>query len=186
MGYQHLSSSTQRYCMWRRRRYVSILRNGHVQADKECRTFQECPVFQPYITSATCSPDKGQLVETTSYKDMVPVSALPGCNPLWSSGSKPTCSGSVAQPDVTKLTGTDGSKLASKPQNLVLPTTPGWKAISCIGDSNNMLVNQIRYYDPNVTQTSCLDSCLRSGYSYASIGFSWGQSWVSELIVSMS
>lgn len=137
-------------------------------------------MFQPFITDAACSPDKGVMTEATQHVDMIPISRLPGCNPLWGSGPKPGCSSMPPDPDPSAFKGTDGPLVAAQSVVPPLPTIAGWKAISCIKDSDNMLLNKIRTYDNNVSQTSCLDSCLRSGYSYASIGFAWGQSWVCD------
>ena len=145
------------------------------------RTFQECPVFQQYINNAPCSPQKGVLAEPDGQTDLVPVPALPGCNPLWgATGPKPTCSTPPATLDTTKFNGVDGSLVTTTTQNLVLPTTPGWHDIGCIASGANMLLNATQYTDPSISQTTCLDSCLRSGYSYASIGKVWGQTWVSQ------
>ena len=137
-------------------------------------------MFQPYILDQACTPDKGVMTESTAHIDMVPLAKLPGCNPLWTSGPKPTCSTNPPNPDVSNWKGTDGPYVAAKPVAPVLPTIAGWKEIACIKDADNMLTNKIRYYDPNVTQTSCLDGCLRSGYTYASIGYAWGTSWVCD------
>ena len=147
-------------------------------------TFQECPVFQPLIADGACSPEKGVLTEGT-YTEMVPIKQLPGCNPLWSTGPKPGCTTPPPTPDVTRFQGTNGPLVAAVPAVTPLPTTPGWKEIACIGDSDNMLSNQIRYYDNNLTQSTCLDSCLRSGYSYASVGKAWGKSWTCSWIAAI-
>jgi hypothetical protein len=145
-------------------------------------TFQECPIFQPFINTGTCRPAKGVLTETAAHNDLVPIARLPGCNPLWTSGAKPGCSSTPPDPDVSAFRGTDGPKVASQSAIPALPTLPGWKEISCIKDSDNMLLNRIRSYDSSVSQSTCLDSCLRSGYTYASIGRAWGNSWVSPVV----
>lgn len=145
------------------------------------RTFQECPVFKRYIKDEPCSPQKGVMTEPTAHTDLVPLSALPGCNPLWgATGAKPTCSTPPAQPDPTKFKGTDGSLVTTSKQNLVLPTIAGWKDIGCIQSGAQMLLNGTKYTDASISQTTCLDSCLRSGYPYATIGKVWGQTWVSQ------
>lgn len=115
-----------------------------------------------------------------THVDLVPIPRLPGCNPLWSSGPKPGCATPPLDPDVTRFKGTDGSLIAAQPLVDPLPTVPGWKDIGCIRDSNDMLLNQIRYIDPNLTQTTCLDSCLRSGYQYASVGKAWSKDWTCD------
>lgn len=143
-------------------------------------TFQECPVFQPFIKDVACSPDKGVLTESFSHSDLVPIAQLAGCNPLWTTGPKPGCSTTPPNPDVSKFKGTDGPYIASQSAISVLPTTAGWTEINCIKDSDNMLLNQVRYYDNNITQPSCLDACLRSGKTYASVGYSWGKSWTCD------
>jgi hypothetical protein len=150
---------------------------------KEDITFQECPVFQPFLTTGSCQPERGVLTESFAHNDLVPISKLPGCNPIWTSGAKPGCSTNPADPDVTPFKGVDGPTVPDTAAVPALPTLPGWTQISCIKDSDNMLLNRIRTYDNSVSQSTCLDACFRSGYSYASIGKAWGTTWVSAIIV---
>ena len=140
-------------------------------------TFQSCPVFAPYVHDVACSPDKGRMDESTGNADLVPVPSLPGCNPLWTSGTKPTCSVQPSTPNVTRFLGTDGSLVPATSQQLVLPSAPGWQPLGCIQDTGNMLLNETRYSDANLTQATCFDSCLRSGYQYAAVGKMWGTTW---------
>lgn len=142
--------------------------------------FRECPVFQPFIKNSGCRPDKGGLMESFAHNNLVPIAKLPGCNPLWTLGPKPGCSSTPPDPNVSAFRGTDGSLVVTNSSIPALPTLPGWKQISCIKSSDTMLTKQIRNYDSSVSQTTCLDSCLRSGYSYASIGKAWGTTWVSS------
>ena len=142
-------------------------------------TFQECPVFQPFINDAACAPEKGVMSEGT-HIDLVPIPRLPGCNPLWASGPKPGCTTQPPVPDISRFVGTDGPRVALKSAVDPLPTVPGWKNIGCIRDADIMLSNKIRYYDANLTQTTCLDSCLRNGYQYATVGQAWGKDWVCD------
>lgn len=155
--------------------------NDPVCNTREDITFQQCPVFQPFIQGGSCRPERGVLTESFAHNDLVPVTRLPGCNPLWTSGPKPGCSSMPSDPDVSPHRATDGPKVASQAAVPDLPTLPGWKQISCIKDSDNMLLNKIRSYDNSVSQSTCLDACFRSGYSYASIGRAWGNSWVGLL-----
>jgi hypothetical protein len=182
MGMYHLSCLTSIVSKLMIRWDTEILRKALV--DPVCSTeedieFQECPVFQPFIKTTSCRPDKGVLVESFAHNDLTPIAKLPGCNPLWTSGAKPGCSSTPPDPDVSAYKGTDGPKVVTNSSIPALPTLPGWKVISCIKSSDNMLLNQIRSYDDDVSQSTCLDSCLRSGYTYASIGQVWGESWVS-------
>jgi len=168
---------TRLICSWD----TEILRRALV--DPVCSTsdditFQECPVFQPFIKTGSCRPEKGVLTESFAHNNLVPIAKLPGCNPLWTSGPKPGCSSSPPDPDATAFRGTDGPMVTKNSSIPALPILPGWKQVTCIKSSDNMLSNQVRSYDSSVSQTTCLDSCLRSGYSYASIGKAWGTTWV--------
>jgi hypothetical protein len=133
------------------------------------------------MTSGKCQPERGVLTESFAHNDLVPITRLPGCNPIWSTGSKPGCTSTLPDPDPSAFTGTDGPKVVVNSTIPSLPTLPGWKQISCIKDSDNMLLNKTRSYDNSVSQTTCLDACLRSGYTYASIGRAWGTTWVSPV-----
>jgi len=160
---------------------VEILRKALVDpvcSTREDITFQECPVFQPFINNGACRPQRGVLSESFAHNDLVPITRLPGCNPLWTSGPKPGCSPYPSDPDVAPYRATDGLKTAYNSTIPPLSTLPGWKEISCIKSADNMLSNLVRSYDNNVSQSTCLDSCLRSGFSYASIGRLWGNTWV--------
>jgi hypothetical protein len=162
---------------------VEILRRALVDpvcSTREDITFQECPVFQPFINNGACRPERGVLAESFAHSDLVPITRLPGCNPLWTTGPKPGCSPYPADPNVTPHRATDGLKNVYNSTIPPLSTLPGWKEISCIKSTDNMLSNLVRSYDNNVSQTTCLDSCMRSGYSYASIGRLWGNTWVSD------
>jgi hypothetical protein len=161
---------------------TEILRRALVDpvcGNEDDMDFRECPVFQPFIKEGGCRPDKGVLTESFAHNELVPIAKLPGCNPLWTSGAKPGCSSTPPDPNVGAFRGTDGSYVVTNSSIPALPTLPGWKQISCIKSSDNMLLNQTRSYDSSVSQTTCLDSCLRSGYTYASIGKAWGTTWVS-------
>ena len=161
---------------------TEILRRALVDpvcGNEDDMDFRECPVFQPFIKEGGCRPDKGILTESFAHNELVPIAKLPGCNPMWGFGAKPGCSSTPPDPNVSSFRGTDGSLVVTNSSIPALPTLPGWKQISCIKSSDNMLLNQTRSYDSSVSQTTCLDSCLRSGYSYASIGKAWGTTWVS-------
>ena len=130
--------------------------------------FQSCSTFAPSYNpqaAASCKPDRG-VVNQPGRTDNQPISALPGCNPLWESGAKPGCPNGSPSYDISGLTGTDGPYVTDTPMNFALPTTPGWKSIACI-QSDSSFVAVISYTDPAGTQDSCLASCSRGGYTYA-------------------
>lgn len=166
-------------CRWD----TEILRralNDPVCNTRDDITFQQCPVFQPFLRTGSCQPERGVLTETFAHNDLVPITRLPGCNPLWTSGAKPGCSPMPSDPDVSPHRAVDGPKVPAQPAVPALPTLPGWSELACVKTADNMLLNQRRSYDNSVSQTTCFDACLRSGYTYASIGRAWGSSWVSR------
>ncbi|WWC65393.1 uncharacterized protein I303_108011 [Kwoniella dejecticola CBS 10117] len=138
-------------------------------------TMDSCPVLNAYMDdakAAACKPERGELQESFGNVDNVPVSRLPGCNPLWgASGSKPGCNPAIAGLDVSKFTGSDGSYVASAADNkqFKLPTTPGWTNIACLKDITS-LTGGVSYTDSAMTVESCQQSCLAAGYNYAGTG----------------
>ncbi|WVQ85831.1 hypothetical protein IAT38_007999 [Cryptococcus sp. DSM 104549] len=143
-------------------------------------TMSDCKTLNAYFDDAAaqaCKPEKGTLVEPTGNADLVPIKALPGCNPLWSSGSKPTCSPAVAGLDVSAFKGTDGAYTADAAdrKNFVLPTTPGWKQVACLHDISS-LSGGVSYTDASLTIDSCQRNCLAAGYNYAGTG-QQGTAW---------
>jgi hypothetical protein len=121
--------------------------------------------------AAKCVPDKGILKESFGNADLVAIPRLPGCNPLWgANGTKPKCSPAIPALDVTALKRTDGSYIAAASQqaNVVLPTTPGWTFIACI--TGNSFTNGVSFVDNKLSQTTCQEACLKTGFSYAAVG----------------
>lgn len=150
-------------------------------------SIQSCNVLAPYYNSnPQCSPSKGQMNEPGSVNTpLVPVSSLPGCNPVWTTGPKPGCSTAQPSPDVTKWLGTNGPLVAtgSAVKKFSLPTTGGVQQIACIKDNGAAVVsNMYIYYDNAVSASSCSNTCLKAGYSYAATGFANGR-WVSVLFI---
>lgn len=95
----------------------------------------DCPtLFAQFDDAAasTCVPERGVLTETFGNTDLVPIDRLPGCNPLWSDGDKPTCDPPIAGLDVSAFTGTDGLYIADveDQKNFIWPTEPGWTNIA--------------------------------------------------------
>lgn len=135
---------------------------------KQCNTFMKG--FDEGI-SRSCKPDAGVLKESFGNDDLLPIPRLPGCNPLWASGPKPTCDPPIPPLDATPFLARDGSYIAveSQQRNTVLPTKPGWKEIACIS-SQSSFINATSYVDRNLSQTRCTASCLKSGYQYAAVG----------------
>jgi hypothetical protein len=135
----------------------------------------DCDVFKPYFQSqqamSDCRPDAGILVEPTGNDDLITLDALPGCNPVWSTGPRPTCSTPPPQLDMRGLTGTDGPLVASSSQRVksTTATTPGWQEVNCISDSRNIL-GGVSYTDNTLTPASCQASCSKGGYTYAGVG----------------
>lgn len=78
----------------------------------------DCEFFKPYVNLAAaqaCKPLLGVMQTpcmNNDNADYVPLNSLPGYNPLWTSGSKPTC-GTTQIPDVTPFKGTDGPLVVS-------------------------------------------------------------------------
>ncbi|ODO11105.1 hypothetical protein I350_01707 [Cryptococcus amylolentus CBS 6273] len=137
-------------------------------------TMSDCPTLYKYFdatAAAACTPEKGTLTEPTGNVDNVAIDALPGCNPLWSNGTKPTCSPAVAGLDVSAFTGTDGSLIAATEdqKKFVWPTTPGFKKIACLHDISSV-VGGTSYTDSYLTVESCTAHCLASGYQFAGTG----------------
>ncbi|WWD20503.1 hypothetical protein CI109_104979 [Kwoniella shandongensis] len=134
----------------------------------------DCPSLNQYSDDAkarACRPEKGVLVEPTGNGDLTPISALPGCNPLWGSGAKPGCNPAVAGLDVSKLTGADGPYIASADdrRDFVYPTTPGWHNIACMKEAS-AITGGVSYTDSAMTVESCTATCLASGYNFAATG----------------
>ncbi|WVQ72060.1 hypothetical protein IAR50_001604 [Cryptococcus sp. DSM 104548] len=140
----------------------------------ESITMSDCPTLYKHFdatAAAACTPEKGVLTEPTGNAANIAIDALPGCNPLWSSGTKPTCSPAVAGLDVSAFTGTDGSLIAATEDQkiFVFPTEPGFKNIACLHDISS-IVGGTSYTDATLTVESCTAHCLASGYQFAGTG----------------
>lgn len=140
--------------------------------------FVDCPNFSPFFTQPACSPDKGYLANPQGNSDWVPISTLPGCNPLWGAGgAKPTCNPAVPILDVTKLKGVDGSLTPdiSDQASYTLPSEDGWHYAACTSISQNFLVNQVSY-GAQMTIDECQTSCLKAGMQWAGMTPAWDNS----------
>ena len=164
---------------WDTKVLETALNNTQCAGSLSARSIQSCEALAPYYNpNPQCAPSKGQMNEPGSTNDdLVPVAALPGCNPLWGFGAKPACTDTPA-PDVSKWLGTDGSLVASGSQNKArkLPTTPGWAEIGCLKDTSTMLIGGYNFVDASVSVTSCTAACAKSGYNYAAVGIRNGRS----------
>jgi hypothetical protein len=145
---------------------------------------EKCPVFAPYYDFAgsrasVCKPERGVALEGPQIVDNVPIPQLPGCSPLWNGqGTKPACPSGDFTPDISGQMGDDGPYIANPTQNKVLPTTPGWKDIGCIREAPGLMLNDItEFYDDSISQTSCANTCLKNGFSYAAVGLTQGKWW---------
>ncbi|AFR96749.2 transmembrane receptor [Cryptococcus neoformans C23] len=134
----------------------------------------DCPTLYAQFDDAAasiCVPERGILTETFGNIDLVPIDRLPGCNPLWSNGDKPTCDPPIAGLDVSGFKGTDGPYIAAveDQKNFIWPTEPGWTNIACLHDVSS-LSGGTSYADQSMTVESCTSSCLKSGYNFAGTG----------------
>lgn len=138
--------------------------------------FDQCVSAAPYINSGaaqSCRPDKGQLAEPYPAVAWSPVSVLPGCNPIWREGSKPTCSPPVPRLDVSGFTGSNGPLAvgAADQKALKFPTTPGWSQVTCLQSvaSTPMFTTSSSFASSTMTVEQCTDSCARGGFNFAGI-----------------
>ncbi|KJE05540.1 transmembrane receptor [Cryptococcus gattii NT-10] len=134
----------------------------------------DCPTLYAHFDDAaasTCVPERGVLTETFGNTDLVPIDRLPGCNPLWSEGDKPTCDPPIPGLDASGFTGIDGPYVAAveDQKSFVWPTAPGWTNIACLHDVSS-LSGGTSYADQLITVESCTSSCLKSGYNFAATG----------------
>lgn len=138
----------------------------------------ECADLKPYVNMAAaqaCKPALGVMqtpCTTNDNADYVPLTSLPGCNPLWESGSKPTCS-STQIPDVTPFKGTDGPLTVpvAQQRGFKWPTALGWQKIGCLRDDDKFPAFNAHssFTDPNMTVEKCQTSCARGGYDIAGL-----------------
>lgn len=134
-------------------------------------TIQSCPTLAPYFNigaAQNCRPARGQLQEPYPQGDGNIVPKLPGCNLLWASGPKPTCSPPVPGLDVSNFLATAGPDVlpASQQLNTTMPSGPGWHKLGCF---NAALETTMTYTDPAMTPERCQDSCKKNGYTYAGL-----------------
>lgn len=145
---------------------------------------EQCPILAARMNvykAQTCKPDLGLMLESYGNDDGVPISALPGCNPIWSSGPKPGCSTPPSSPNVAKFTGSDGPYQvpAASQQNVKFNQNPGWSYVGCFAPAQvapTFPNNSIQYADPALTPDRCLRSCSDNGYPFAGlqqIGTAW-------------
>jgi hypothetical protein len=144
----------------------------------------DCTELKPYVNMAAaqaCKPSLGVMqtpCTTNDNADYIPLNSLPGCNPLWGSGSKPTCA-STQIPDIKPFQGTDGPLVlpAAEQRGFKWPTAPGWQKIGCLKDDDNYrpLNNGTSFIDASMTVEKCQESCMRGGYDIAALEQRGGQ-----------
>lgn len=119
---------------------------------------QNCAPFAPWSGAQIppCMPI-GQYPDEPVGLDGKSISALPGCNPLWTDNStKPTCAAPAPTPSI------DVS---------YAPNLTNWNYVSCplLWQNNGMMLNakSIRNWSTNMTVDVCLSQC--AGYKYAMV-----------------
>lgn len=131
-------------------------------AIEQCNTFsfsiENCPPFAQWNNTQIppCMPSGTYPDEKVGLNNQS-LTALPGCNPLWTDNStKPTCDSTI----VSAI-------------NLNLgPDLSEWNYLACpVGNTGQgpMLTNfSIKGYQ-NMTVNYCLDTCAEHGYKYAGL-----------------
>ncbi|TCD61199.1 hypothetical protein EIP91_008787 [Steccherinum ochraceum] len=122
----------------------------------------DCPALAAVMDSNAASACRfnGQIVDEP-VGDKTPLTALPGCNPVWEgTGPKPTCDGTSAPPP---MSGTQEPLLA------------GWSNIGCIaeGTSGRALTGASTVDATGMTVNKCAAFCAGKGFTYA--GIEWSQ-----------
>lgn len=136
----------------------------------------ECPVLAPLFDASaaqTCRPESGILSSSDPNEnlDLVPLAAIPGCNPDWNQGPKPTGPCSPKAISVDGHTGWDGPYVADfdERRDSREPNQPGWYNLMCVKD--NTLKHNFGYRErTTMTATQCQNNCKRGNFMYAAIG----------------
>lgn len=117
-----------------------------------------CPVFSNYSSYPypACMPSGLYPNEDVGLQNSN-LTALPGCNPLWTTNSttKPTCKTKLATPSIDLRLGPDLSH---------------WNYLSCPFSYNNQgfMLNAHSHTNwANMTVDSCLSECKAGNYQYA-------------------
>lgn len=147
-------------------------------------SIQDCENFKPYYqtiqTQQACSqPDRGVVYEEFGNDDSVAVPKLPGCNPLWSTGAKPVCTGNNANlattsPSISAFTGTQQTEIyTSLPPTYQGNTNGAWVDLGCLS-GQGAFANGIQYVDgKTMTQRSCQSFCGGQQYNFAALSESY-------------
>jgi hypothetical protein len=139
---------------------------------------ENCPSLAPYhdIGSAQrCNvPDKGFLAQPGGNGDKVTLPKLPGCNPIWASGPKPSCNPPVAGLNVGAYTGIDGPRTVSAAdrRDFKLPANgTGWQYAGCFADDdwNPTFTPRTAFIDGAMTTERCTSACAAAGMPFAAI-----------------
>lgn len=143
--------------------------------------FPDCDIWKKFYdpdSANACKPEFGTMEEPTGGNvDLTTISALPGCNLPWASGSKPTCPAPTASPDVTPFEGSVSAMVVASNSstaggnNALAIGSDGYADVACVSDSFSTFFDiNIAFTDSNMTLSSCRDSCARSGYRYSAVG----------------
>jgi len=136
---------------------TTLLQEAIDQCNVDEFGIEHCPAFSKWNNTQVppCMPS-GLYPNENVGLDKQNLTALPGCNPIWSDNStKPMCTTTLSTPAIDVRWGPDLSS---------------WNYVSCpftYNDNGEMLTAHTHQNFANMTTDLCLDECKSGGYKYA-------------------
>ncbi|KAI0074287.1 WSC-domain-containing protein [Panus rudis PR-1116 ss-1] len=120
----------------------------------------DCPHLKAVLDNdaANACRFRGNIVNE-DIGDQHPISALPGCNKIWSgTGPKPTCNPNPPTPGLTSTQ---------------QPLPVGWTELGCIAEgTSGRALTGASTVDPALTKAKCATFCAGKGFKYAGVEYS--------------